>query len=401
MQPDLAPFVDEPGADVFVGLVDIAVQQLEGQSLGARLLQQARRLGPGLLEIRPKAGDLLQLVLRRGQRGAGKDDAADSMNVSDLGERRDAVPAINRQRQGAADSSVAERLPLVVRGDQAAAVPVALLHRDPLAERGFQFIARGGRETAKLDGRAVAADRVDPGRLLVGENALEPVEVGQPGMVVIRVANPGDRLAGLVGDELERARSQDVLLVPMRVLVEVLLLVDEGERVGERRQEGAGGKFQPEDDSLWVRRLDPVHHHVPALARADDALRREDDVLPARLDIGRGQRRSVVEFDPDTQIEGVGPAVIGRLWHLGAQVAHEIGGGGRVLRVDSDQDAVERRRRVQHREGALAMTVKARRRVGRDQIGQRAAMFWRFLASRCRGSDRDERGQTRCAKPSA
>ena len=46
VQPDLAPLVDQPGRDVFVGLVDIAVEQLEGEPLGPRLLQQAPRLGP-------------------------------------------------------------------------------------------------------------------------------------------------------------------------------------------------------------------------------------------------------------------------------------------------------------------------------------------------------------------
>ena len=37
LHADLAPFVDQPGADVFVGLIDVAVEQLEPQPLLARL----------------------------------------------------------------------------------------------------------------------------------------------------------------------------------------------------------------------------------------------------------------------------------------------------------------------------------------------------------------------------
>ena len=118
-----------------------------------------------------------------------------------------------------------------------AAVPVALLHRDLVAERVDQLVARRRRQAAELDRRAVGADRVDPDRLLVGEDADEAVEIGQSLVVVVGVALALDRLADLVVRELERAGAHDVLLVPVRILVEDLLLVDEGEGVGERRQE--------------------------------------------------------------------------------------------------------------------------------------------------------------------
>src|SRR6516164_6705276 len=41
MKADLAPLIDHPGCVVFVGLVDVAVHQLEAEPLGPRFVQQA------------------------------------------------------------------------------------------------------------------------------------------------------------------------------------------------------------------------------------------------------------------------------------------------------------------------------------------------------------------------
>ena len=59
------------------------------------------------------------------------------------------------------------------------------------------------------------------------------------------------------------------------ILVEDLLSCRSSERVGERRQKGAGGKFQMEDDGGGVGRLDLVDHDVVAFARAQDTLAAE------------------------------------------------------------------------------------------------------------------------------
>jgi len=56
------------------------------------------------------------------------------------------VPAIDRERQGPPDPRIVERLSLVVGLDQAAAVPVALLHGDAVAERADQLVAHRGRK---------------------------------------------------------------------------------------------------------------------------------------------------------------------------------------------------------------------------------------------------------------
>jgi hypothetical protein len=46
VRPDLAPLVDEPSGDVFEGLVDIAVQQLETETLRSGLSQETPPLRP-------------------------------------------------------------------------------------------------------------------------------------------------------------------------------------------------------------------------------------------------------------------------------------------------------------------------------------------------------------------
>ena len=117
VQPDLAPFIDQPGANVFVRLVNVAVQQLEADPLGAGLLQQAARLRTRLVDVRPIPRDLLKLLFCRGQRRVRKDEGADGLDDGDFRQRLGAVPAVDRQAQGAADARVVEGLLLVVRSE--------------------------------------------------------------------------------------------------------------------------------------------------------------------------------------------------------------------------------------------------------------------------------------------
>src|SRR5881394_2431980 len=134
------------------------------------------------------------------------------------------------------------------------------------------------------------------------------------------------------------ARAQNVLFVPVRILVQSGFLVDIGEWIGERRKEGGRGKFEPEHDCARVRRFDLVHHRVEGLPGAGDTGRRTDDALPARGDIGGRQRRPIMKFHPVADFEGVGFVVIGGPRHLGAEVADKIAGRRRVFRVDANED---------------------------------------------------------------
>src|SRR6516165_744414 len=91
-----------------------------------------------------------------------------------------------------------------------------------------------------------------------------------------------------------------------------------------------------------------------------------------------------MELDAIADLKGVSRAVLGLL-DFRAQIADEVGRRGRVFRVDPDQRAVKGRRRMYGSVGAFAMTVKARRRVRWDHIGENPALLWRLLRQ-CRSS---------------
>ena len=187
----------------------------------------------------------------------------------------------------------------------------------------------------------------------------------------------------------------------MRVLFQNLLLVDEGVRIGEGRQEGARRKFETDHDGRGIGRLDLVHHVEIAGARAQHALWREGDHLEALRDILGGQRVAIVELDALPDLERVGLVVIGRFRHFGAEIAHEIGRRGRVVRIDPDKDAVIGRDRMDRGVGRLAMPVEGRRRIGRDQVGQRAAAFRGIRRARRRRCGEHPTKHHRAKPPSA
>ena len=134
--------------------------------------------------------------------------------------------------------------------------------------------------------------------------------------------------------------------------------------------------------TVWSSGAVTLSTMMKCAAGAGDALRREDDLLERGDHVLRGQRRAVVEFHALADLEGVGLAAVGRLRHLGAQVADEIRRRRRIVRIDPDEHAVERRERVDQRERGLAVTVQARRLVGNDE-GQNAALSSGF--PRCAG----------------
>ena len=118
-------------------------------------------------------------------------------------------------------------------------------------------------------------------------------------------------------------------------------------------------------------------------------------MVPTCLDVGRCQRCAVVKFDAVAQLKDIGLAAVARFRHASAQIADEIGRRRWVDRVDSDQRAVKWRRRMHHRKSAFAMPVETRRRIGWDQIGQRAAPFRRPFSRTGRPCQRQQRARSR------
>ena len=186
-------------------------------------------------------------------------------------------------------------------------------------------------------------------------------------MIVIGIALAAHEGAGLTGLEHERARAHHVLLVPAWVGIELRLRVHEVEWIGDRRDERSGGILELEHHRLVVGQGHALDHAELLLARARDALRREDDALEAGMHVVGGERRAVMELDALADLEREGLAVVGRLRHLRAQVADELVLGG-IIRIGPDQRAVERRNRVDQRKRRLLVAVEARRLVGNDEL---------------------------------
>ena len=239
-QADLLELVDEPSAHHAVRLVHAAVEEHELETLRARFLEQPSRLGPGLIDIGPIAGDLRELFFRRRQGVAREDNAADRLHDGDLRQIFRARPAIDRQGERAAHADVVEGLPPVIRQELKRTVPVAFLNDDFVAQRLDQIVARLGREAAELDGGLVAADRLQAHRHLRRGDRPETVQIRLALVVVVLVALAFDVGARLMFDESEGARTVDVLLVPgITFFVQILLRIDEVVGRGHGRQERA------------------------------------------------------------------------------------------------------------------------------------------------------------------
>src|SRR5262249_44172543 len=90
---------------------------------------------------------------------------------------------------------------------------------------------------------------------------------------------------------------------------------------------------------------------------------------------------------------------VGRRRHLGAEIADEIGGRRRIVRIDPDQHAVEWRSRVHGRIGGLAVTVETRRSVRWDHEGEYPTAL-RGVGSRRGGHGRDAKSsaETGCCQ---
>jgi hypothetical protein len=95
---------------------------------------------------------------------------------------------VEGQNQGATHPHVVERLSLVVDPGPQGAVPVALLHHDLVAKLFLQLVYRRRRIPAKLGRGTVGADRIELHRLLCRIDRDKAVKVGQPLMVVMRIA---------------------------------------------------------------------------------------------------------------------------------------------------------------------------------------------------------------------
>ncbi len=152
MVPSAGPFVRpgrrsssihrQPGADDFVGLVNVAVGQLELQPLGTSLLQTGawpRRATSRCPASSPPSAEAPPWSLPAANWGKQcRPRCAPSRSWT----APRALPLIDRQGECASHADIVEWLLLVVWRDDVAAVPVALLDDDGVARLLHQFVAR-------------------------------------------------------------------------------------------------------------------------------------------------------------------------------------------------------------------------------------------------------------------
>ena len=255
------------------------------------------------------------------------------------------------------------------------------MHHEALLGFGQKLIARTRVLAAKL-GVELAAEQPRHHRRVLHEVDLEAVEVGQAlaEVAVEPLAHP--MRAAHVLDELEGARAHDLGFRVFRVLLELGGAVDAVEGRSQQRQEGGVDRLELEDDGGRIRRLDGGDVGEALLAHRDHALGWVGDALEGRLDVGRGQRRAVVELDAVVQRESVGEAVRGDRPALG-QIADDL----RVLgAVPPDQQRILRGHRMQQREGLGGVAV-VRGGLGDGGETERTSTFGRFRQPRGRGQD--------------
>src|SRR5262249_3121169 len=193
----------------------------------ARLGEQSPGLCPVLLGVPPEARELLQLGLWNRPLRARTREGPDVLEAGECAQQLAPRVAIDAQRQSLTDANVRERLHVVVDRDTELDDERRLLDDDLVAELLADALHLGVGQVAELDVSAAGPDggRAD-GRLGADEE-LVAIEVWPVLDEVVGVPLPFERRAGGVALELEGPGADDVRLEVVRVLVEVLLRIDD------------------------------------------------------------------------------------------------------------------------------------------------------------------------------
>ena len=171
---------------------------------------------------------------------------------------------------------------------------------------------------------------------------LEPIEVGQAPVPVVRVPLHPPHFVLLPGDVPERtsARIARELAEVSVVLVQRLLADDDVEPARERREHELRRPrlTQLELDAVWIEHRDLAHRGEQRGPRHDDTLRWPRDPGERRLHVLGGELGAVVELHAAAEVKGVAPAV-GRDVPLPREIRDDR---LPVARVTSDEVVVHR-----------------------------------------------------------
>ena len=112
---------------------------------------------------------------------------------------------------------------------------------------------------------------------------------------------------------------------------------------------------------MIIRCVNRTDHLEKSLARARYTFRWENNLIKSRLDISGRQRCAVVKLDSLFNFEGVLGTTILTCRNIAlTQITLEVSRIGRIVRIHSNQQAVERPNRVDHSKCRLSVSVVRR-----------------------------------------
>ena len=358
LHPDLLPRRDQVDRQIDVRHLDVPVGQRRPEAIGiAGLRQQALGLTQIGGVVSAEARELFKLRLAQRPLALRVHDAPDQFQVGDRGKRLDRIVAIDGQGQGLAHPLVVEGLLARIDRDAKSADALDLGRYDLVAQLLLDGVDvhRGKKAQFHID--ATRSQGRGPGRGVGDDEVREPIQVGQPLLPVVGVALQLDVGAPHVGLQLEGPAPDGLGLEVVGIPVQILLRVDEVGRVGQTRHERRRGVVQAEDHGEAVGSLDALDHLIVPAPRADHAPRGKDHLVPAGLDVHRGQLAAIVELDPLVQGESIAEVAVQDLPGLG-DIPDDL---GIVVRVQDEQVVVDSAHRLGHREGLLLVRVQAGR----------------------------------------
>jgi hypothetical protein len=228
---------------------------------------------------------------------------------------------------------------------------------------------------------------------IVGDDRpLDGVEIGPPGLPVIRVLRHLDVLVRLELDEFEGAGADRVL---PHLGGRHMARVDRTIGRGQHHRKGRLRPLHDEGDRVIALGHDTVEVAVPRLARVQPqlVLRLADQQLPGASDIGGGEGFPVMPSDALAQFEAE-PGVVGvpgpAFRQLGLDELQPV-----LLFVLVEQDEVveHRHHRADSGDRRLLMDRHARRAVAVEEAERPAALLRRRRAGEQQGRDDPHGGE--------
>ena len=176
--------------------------------------------------------------------------APDRVQVGQRRQRFGHIIAVEGQRQGLAHPFIVEGLLVHIECDPKIADGPGCGHHHLIAHLrldGFHF-TRGQKAQFHID--AARADGLGAGPIVLDDEILDPIHVGEPFFPIVGVALQLDDGAPHVVFQLEGPGADGMGFIVVDVLIEIFFGIDEVGRMGQPRQERRRRVVQTEDHGM-------------------------------------------------------------------------------------------------------------------------------------------------------